>query len=131
MPVAGDFARLNQRLGGSKAHQNHHGREHRNRRGRVQRDAQLAMVGIAVYRMDVRHLDDGQQRQQGQTKQSGCPESPWLPAVAPAVISLESCQSAFPYFKNTQYWTRQQRRGLLFLPRISSHLLRQRLFPDV
>jgi hypothetical protein len=46
------------------------------------------MVGIPVQRMHVRHLDHGQQRQQGQAQKSGCPESAWLPAANPAKICL-------------------------------------------
>jgi hypothetical protein len=46
------------------------------------------MVGIRVERMDVRHLDHGEQRQQGQTQQRCSPESVWLPEAAPANIWL-------------------------------------------
>jgi hypothetical protein len=46
------------------------------------------MVGIRVERMDMRHLDHGEQRQQGQTQQGGRSESVRLPAAAPAIIWL-------------------------------------------
>ena len=38
--------------------------------GRVQYDAQLALVGIAVERMNVRHLHNNQQREQSQTQKN-------------------------------------------------------------
>jgi hypothetical protein len=88
MPVADIRARLNNRRGSSHFDQDNRSRHHRNRRSRVHRDAQRAMVGIPVQRMHVRHLDHGQQRQQGQAKKSGCPESAWLPAANPAKICL-------------------------------------------
>ena len=62
----------------------------RDRRSRLHGDAQLAMVGVAVQRMHVRHLDHGQQRQQSQTQQSGSTESSWLPTAARAEMGLES-----------------------------------------
>jgi hypothetical protein len=46
------------------------------------------MVGIAVQRVHVCHLDHGQKRQQDQAKNSGCPESARLPAANPAKICL-------------------------------------------
>jgi hypothetical protein len=46
------------------------------------------MIGIAVQRVYVRHLDHGQHRQQGQAQKSGCPESTWLPAANSAEICL-------------------------------------------
>jgi hypothetical protein len=46
------------------------------------------MVGVALQRMHVRHLDHGQHRQQGQAQKSGCSESAWLPAVNPSKICL-------------------------------------------
>jgi len=102
VPMADNGARFNQRRGGAEADQDNHGREDRNRRGGVHGDAQRTMVGIAIERMHVRHLDHGQQRQQGQTEKCGCAESSWLPAAAPAEISLERCQSTIPNFKDTQ-----------------------------
>jgi hypothetical protein len=36
------------------------------------------MAGIAAERMRVRHLDRGQQRQQGKTHQGGQRQSSWL-----------------------------------------------------
>jgi hypothetical protein len=46
------------------------------------------MIGIAVQRVYMRHLDHGQHCQQGQTQQSGCPESARLPAANSAEICL-------------------------------------------
>ena len=94
--MADDCARLNQRLGPSDPDKDDQDGNDRNRRGRVHRNAQLAMVGIRVARMDVRHLDHGEQRQQGQTQQRRCPESVWLPAATPANIWLQSSQQIHP-----------------------------------
>jgi hypothetical protein len=77
----------------------------------VHRDAQRTPVGIAVQRVYMRHLDHGQQGQQGQTQQRHCPESAWLPAVNSAEICLQPCQQISPCFKDTQYWTLQERSG--------------------
>jgi hypothetical protein len=57
----------------------------------------------------MRYLNHGQQCQQGQTQQSGCTESAWLPAANSAEICLQPCQQIIPCFKDTQYWTRQER----------------------
>jgi hypothetical protein len=86
--MADDSARLDQRLRPSDPDEDDQDGNDRNRRGRVHRNAQLTMVGIGVERMDVRHLDHGEQRQQGQTQQCGCSESVWLPEAAPANIWL-------------------------------------------
>jgi hypothetical protein len=83
-----DCARLNQRLRPSDPDQDDQDGYDGNRRGRVHRYAQLAMVGIGVECMDVRHLDHGEQRQQGQTQQRRSPESVWLPEAALANIWL-------------------------------------------
>lgn len=107
VPIPDERARLNERRGGSKSDQDNHSRDDRNRRSRVHRNAQLAMVGIRVQRMHVRHLDNNQQRQQGQTHKSGCPESAWLAAAISADVGLGSCQMTIPNLKDTQYWTRQ------------------------
>ncbi|MGO9777961.1 MAG: hypothetical protein ACLQGT_12570 [Terracidiphilus sp.] len=63
-----DFARLNQRLGPSDPDQDDQDGYDRDRRGRVHRNTQLAMVGIRVERMDMGYLDHDEQRQQGQTQ---------------------------------------------------------------
>jgi hypothetical protein len=54
------------------------------------------MVGIALDRVYVRHLDHGKQHQQDKTQHSGCPESLWLPAAFPAEMRLKSCQPTTP-----------------------------------
>jgi hypothetical protein len=46
------------------------------------------MVGIALQRVHMRHLNHGQHRQQGQAQKSGCPESAWLRAANSAEICL-------------------------------------------
>jgi hypothetical protein len=101
--VADNRARLNKRLRASDSDQDDHHRDDRNRRRRLHRDAQLAMIGIAFQRMHVRHLDHRQHRQQGQAQQRCCPESLWLSAAAPAKIWLQSGQKSVSCFKDTQY----------------------------
>jgi hypothetical protein len=88
MPVADNRARLGNRCGTPHSDQDNRSRHHRNRRSRVHRNAQRAMVGVALQWMHVRHLDHGQKRQQGQAQNSGCSESAWLPVVNPAKICL-------------------------------------------
>ena len=100
--MTGNGARLEDRRWGAHLDKDNHNRHGDCRRGGVQDDAQRAMVCIAFERMHVRHLGHGQQRQQGQTEKCGCAESSWLPAAAPAEISLERCQSTIPNFKDTQ-----------------------------
>jgi hypothetical protein len=86
MPVANDRARLGNRRWVPDSDQDDCCRHYRDRRSRVHRDAQRAMVGILVQRVYVRHLDHGQYCQQGQTQKCGCPENAWLPAANPAKI---------------------------------------------
>jgi hypothetical protein len=97
-----DRARLEDQRRALDPDQNDHGRNWRNRRRRVHGDAQRTMVGVAVGRMDVGHLDQGQQRQQGQTQQSPRPESAWLPAADPAQIWLNPSQQTISNLKNTE-----------------------------
>jgi hypothetical protein len=92
VPIPDDRARLDNRLGGADSDQDYYSRGNRNRCRGVHRNAQRTMVGIAVQRMYVRHLDHGHHRQQSQTKQSGCPESAWLPAASATNIRLQSCE---------------------------------------
>lgn len=73
MPVPDDRTRLSNRFWGSDSDQDHDGRGNRNRRRGVHRNAQRAMVGIVVQRMNVRHLDQGHHRQQRQTQQGSGP----------------------------------------------------------
>jgi len=98
MPVAGDGARFDNRRWRPHTDQNDRCRHHRNRRRRVHCDAQRAMVGIALQGMHVRHLDQDQKHQQGQAKNSGRPESAWLPAAKPAKICLQPYQQIIPSF---------------------------------
>lgn len=100
--------------------QNDDGSNSRDRRCRVHGNAQLAMVRIAGDRVDVGHLDHGQQRQQDQTHQSGCPESARLSATIFAHLRLKSSQLAVPNPKDTTHWTHQERQRLRILPGFSS-----------
>ena len=100
--------------------QNDHGCNSRDRRCRVHGDAQLAMVRIAVDRMDVGHLDNGQQCQQYQTHQSSCSESARLPAAILAHLRLKSYQLTIPKVNNTFNLTHQELQRLRILLRFSS-----------
>lgn len=60
-------ARLDERRLGTEHHKHHDGGCHRDGRRRVHRDAKGAAVGIAVERMEMRHLNHGQQGQQEET----------------------------------------------------------------
>jgi hypothetical protein len=75
MTMEDDRAHLDNRRGGPYLDQDHDGRRNRNGRGTLHHHAQRAMVGIAVERVHVHHLDHSQQRQQNQTQQGGRPKS--------------------------------------------------------
>jgi len=72
-----------------------------NRSRGVHRDAKRAMVGSRFIRVDVRHLGNGEQRQQHETQErdhaqgSGLRE-PGLCACVHAVLGPESCQKPSP-----------------------------------
>ena len=100
--------------------QNDHGSNRCNRRCRVHGYTQLAMVGIAVDRVDMGHLDHSQQRQQDQTHQSACPESARPSTAIFAHLRLKSYQFTISSINDTYHWTRHKRQGLRFLFRFSS-----------
>ena len=66
-----DFRRLKNWRSSLNVDQHNHSRDGRNRRGRLHRDAQRAMAGIAFDRMHMRHLSHGQQRHQSKAQQRG------------------------------------------------------------
>jgi hypothetical protein len=74
MTMPNHRSRLNNCHRGSKRDQDNHGRGYRDWRRRVHHDAKRAMVGIALVRVQMRHLDDGKQRQQGKAHNSGSAE---------------------------------------------------------
>jgi hypothetical protein len=84
MPVTGDCVRFKYRGRTLDLDQHHHGSGHRNGRRRMHRNAQRAMVGIGVYRVDVRHLDYSQQAQQDKTHHGHQRQSTRLCAAFPA-----------------------------------------------
>jgi len=86
--VTDGHARLDIRRSAPYFDQDYGCRHHRNRRRRMHRDAQRAMVCIPVQRVHMSRLDYGQHRQQRQAEKSGCPKSAWLPAAASAEICL-------------------------------------------
>jgi hypothetical protein len=71
MPVSGDCANFKERRRrSSDPDQNNHDQHDNEGYNRVHHHAQRAMVGIAVGRMDVRHLDHDQKGQQDQAHHS-------------------------------------------------------------
>jgi len=96
MPVAHDRARLEYRRRRFNLDQNDHGSRYRNGRGCVHDDAQRAMVGVALNGMDVRHLNDGQQRKHGKTH-NGCDRpGAWPGEKLSAEFCTKSCQETIP-----------------------------------
>jgi len=71
-------------------------------------NAQRAMVGVRVYRMNVCYLHRSEQSEQNQTHNSCNRQSTSLCAAFPARKCLKSCQRKYPCFKNTHYWTRAE-----------------------
>jgi len=98
-PMADDRARLGKLHISACPDHDDQGGHHRNRSRRMQRNAERAMIGVALNQMGVRHLHSGQQHQQSQTQQSGGAKSAWLPAVAPAIIRLQCGQINHPLLK--------------------------------
>ena len=101
VPMADGHARLNDRRRTSETDQDEHGCHQRNRRSRLHGDAQRAMIGVTRQRMYVRHLNQGQQRQQRKTHQSRSPEGTWLRVATSAKIRLQSAQTTIPSYKDT------------------------------
>jgi hypothetical protein len=58
----------------------------------MQGNAERAMVGIALDRVNVRHLDRDEQRQQGQTQQRRKTESSVLTAATAEKLWRQTCQ---------------------------------------
>jgi hypothetical protein len=67
-------------------------RGYRNRRGRMHHDAQRAVVCGGFNGMNVRYLDDSQQREQEQTQKDDRARCARLWAATPAVLESKSCQ---------------------------------------
>lgn len=80
MPVPNDRLRRKDQGGALDLDQHNHRSHYRNGRSRVYDDAQRAIIGIAAERMRVRHLDHGQQRQQGKTHRDQRQSSKLWPA---------------------------------------------------
>jgi hypothetical protein len=66
--MANHGKRLEERSRGPDLNQNDRSGEDRDRSRRLHGDAKLAVVGVLVERMHVRHLDDRQEGQQGQAQ---------------------------------------------------------------
>jgi hypothetical protein len=68
MPVPDRRAHFKDRRWNPDRDQHHHGGSHRNRSRGVHGNAQRATVGGVFVGMDVRYLDNGQQRQQDEAQ---------------------------------------------------------------
>ncbi len=104
MPVTRNCARFKYRRSTFYLHQHHNGCRHRHRRRSVHHNAKRAMVGIGFQLVHVRHLRDGQERQQNQTHERRNRQSSKPCAALPAQKCSKSCQHTIPDIKNTQYW---------------------------
>lgn len=116
MPVADYPARPKYRGRGLDLDQDDHGGRCCNGRGCVHDDAQRAVVGVALNGMYVRHLDDGQQREQhkthyGHDRPGTCPGG-----KLSAEFCTKSCQETILYLKNTHNWMRRECSGLRLNP---------------
>ena len=118
MPETKDRARLKDRGGCFKLDQHDHGGCYRNRRRRMHHDAKLAVMGIVLDRMDMRHLGHSKQRQQDKTHHGDHRPSAWLGAASSAEICLKSSQQNSPHIKNTHNWMLGSCTGLLNQPEI-------------
>jgi hypothetical protein len=84
MPMADDSVRSIFRGSSLKLHQHHYGSGHRHRRRGMHRNAQRAMVGIGIYRVNVDYLHHGQKHQQNKTHHGRQRQSTRLCAAFPA-----------------------------------------------
>jgi hypothetical protein len=74
-------------------------------------DAERAVVSVGVDLVNVRHLNDGEQREQEQAHEGWHRQSSQLCAALSAPRCLKVCQRACPYFllpcfEDTHYWMR-------------------------
>jgi hypothetical protein len=103
MPVASDGACFKNRLGCLDVHQHDDGGCDRDRCRRMHHDAERAVIGVGIDRVDVGYLHHRQQRQQHQTH-NGCQrQSTKLCAAISAEICLKCSQNIDPLLKNTHY----------------------------
>jgi hypothetical protein len=62
--------------------------------------------------MHVRHLDNGQQRQQDKAHHGNSRQSKRLCEASPAEIWTKSCQSTTPVVRIHNIWMRARKKGL-------------------
>jgi hypothetical protein len=92
VPVAADCSRFDDWSACLDLDQDDEGRGDRNRRGSVEQNAERAMVGVSVYRVDVRYLDNSEQCQQDEAHHGDHGQSMLLCAAFSAEMRLKSCQ---------------------------------------
>jgi hypothetical protein len=99
MAMANDHASFEKRSQGADSDQNDCGGQCGDRRCRMHGDAERAMVGIGLNRMDVSDLDNYQQSQQGQAHQAHGPEGRCPRTITRILLELD--QIAILYLKDT------------------------------
>jgi hypothetical protein len=131
MPVAGDSVRFKNRGSALDMDQDHHGGRHCDWGCRMHYYAKGAMVGCGLNRVNVCHLDQGEQCKQEKTYHRDHRQATMLCPAFPTEIFKWSCQYTSPYVKNTLCWMFES--GKRYLPvaaflGLGSH---RRLIPNV
>ena len=98
LPLAGNYDGLGLGRGSSQLHDDDDGRSGGDGHHRVHDNAQLAMVGVGLFGMQVRRLGDGQQRKQDKTEHRHGRQGAGPRPAFPAEKCLKSCQSFLPVF---------------------------------
>jgi hypothetical protein len=112
MPVSSGRVRLKNRRSACNMNQHHHRSRNRNGRSGVHHNAEGTMVSGCLYRVNVRHLHHGQERQQKETHNADNRQSAKLCAAFPAHVCAKSSQYTDPYSKNTHSWMLSLRKRL-------------------
>ena len=102
MPMAGDIRRAQFGSGPLHGHENNDGSGHRYRSGGVHGNAERAMVGGRFNGVDVRHLNNGQEREQQQAHNRHQRQSAKLCVERVAEVILRCCQHTFLRVKDTR-----------------------------
>lgn len=102
---------IGRRGGGSDLDQHNGGGTSSDGRRGVHGNAERAVVRRAYVGVKMRDLNDGEDRQQGQTQDRHYRPGDWPGAAIRAEMGLESCQIAILSLKDTQNWTLFDRKG--------------------
>ena len=103
MPRPGDGADLKNRCGSGNLHQNDDSGRDSHRRSSMENNAEGAMIGVAVERVDVSHLHHGEQSQERQAQhqstrrnamgRGGFPVTAWLEMDQKNSLSVKDTQN--------------------------------------